>query len=84
MSGQVTCGPARHLSPVGHVSGGFRSSDLGSRVLSDLPQLGGASALLQKQRAFVCFICVSLFYSFLDVGLRSADSQAGLSGKGLI
>lgn len=37
-----------------------------------------------KGPLFVCFICVSLFYSFLDVGLRSADSQAGLSGKGLV
>lgn len=58
----------------------FSSSDRGTGVLLDLPQLGGAPALIQKQTGFVY---VFLFYSFLDVGLQSTDSQAGRSEKGL-
>lgn len=58
----------------------FSSSDRGIGILLDLPQLGGAPALIQKQTGFVY---VFLLYSFLDVGLRSTDSQAGLSEKNL-
>lgn len=55
------------------MAGELSSSDLGSGVVLGLPQPGGAPALAEKQGGLVCFVFISLFYSFLDTGLRSEE-----------
>lgn len=64
---------------------GVAQIDLGSRVLSDLPQLGGASALLQKAKGlclFVSFVYLC-FIRFLMLGSEVQIPRLDSQGRGL-